>query len=438
MSVWLTRMRPLFYSTGQVARQLGTTLAAVRVLCENRVIAAETTPGGHLRVPASEVERLKRDGLPPIPRPLPTEGAPPTRSGTDSRRRHQDHLDEPSDEVLSAADQVAITRSMLEKRKIEREVEETEDWFRERQREQAAAEAAERQRTEAQQAEQRRLLWVQRWTQYALNSLPYGAQREVEMEVHTAVQEALSGLQPSQPEAITRRLVDAAVHKALRPWTRKQEMERALQAGMNRLSWDVRNGSGYASLKQRAWDAAVAAVRKVREEASYSEMETAAVQAVQPMIHEYDHQQACQRIVGRVYIFGATWEEQEAAKEAVRNALAALPIDAPLKQLEKAEETALAPYKAAVATRKENARLESEKQSQRRVAEWKVDLQLDHIARYLEQEYDFDGGYSDMRREADRLRPLIRKTLIDELLENPDMNADEIRKSIEDQIDADV
>jgi excisionase family DNA binding protein len=64
-------MPPLFYATGQVARQLGTTLAAVRVLCENGVIAAETTVGGHWRVPASEVERLKRDGLPPIPRPMP-------------------------------------------------------------------------------------------------------------------------------------------------------------------------------------------------------------------------------------------------------------------------------------------------------------------------------------------------------------------------------
>jgi excisionase family DNA binding protein len=431
-------METLFYSTGQVARQLGTTLATVRILCENRVIAAETTPGGHWRVPASEVERLKRDGLPPIPRPLPTESAPPARNETDGRHRHPELLTEPSDEVVSASDQVAITRSMLEKRKIDREMEETEDWFRERQRRQVAAEAAERQRTEAQQAEQRRLQWVQRWTQDALDSLPDGARREVEMEVHTTVQEALSGLQPSQPEAITRRVVDAAVHRALGPWTRKQEIERALQAGMNRLAWDVRCGSEYARLKQRAWDVAVAAVRKVREEASYHEMETAAVQAVQPMIREYEHQQACQRIVGRLYIFEATREEGEAAKEAVRQALAALPIGAELKQLEKAEETALAPYKAAVAMRKEKARLESEKESQRRAVAWTADLQLDHIARYLEQEYDFDGGYREMRREADRLRPLIREALIDELLENPDMSADEIRESIEDQIDAAV
>jgi excisionase family DNA binding protein len=428
-------MQPLFYSTGQVARQLGTTLATIRILCENRVLAAETTPGGHWRVPASEVERLQRDGLPPIPRPLPTESAPQASNGTDGRHGHPELLAEPSDEVVSATDLVTITRSMLEKRKIDRELEENEDWFRDRQGRQAAAQAAERQRTEVKQAEQRRLLWMQQWTQYALNSVPYDARREVEMEVHTTVQEALSVLQPSQPAAITQRLVDAAVQRALGPWTRKQEIERALKAGMNKLSWDIQYRPEYAPLKQRAWDAAVAAVRKVREEASYGEMETAAVQAVQPIIREYEHQQACQRIVGRVYIYDATREEEEAAKEAVRKALAALPIDAAPKQLEKAEETALAPYKAAVAMRKEKARLESEKQAQRRAVAWKAELQLDHIARYLENEYDFDGGYSAMRREADRLRPLIREALLDELVKNPDMSAEEIRESIEDQID---
>ena len=95
-------MEPLFYSTGQVARQLGTTLATIRILCENRVLAAETTPGGHWRVPASEVERLKRDGLPPIPRPLPTESAPPESNGTDGRHGHPELLAAPSDEVVSA------------------------------------------------------------------------------------------------------------------------------------------------------------------------------------------------------------------------------------------------------------------------------------------------------------------------------------------------
>jgi excisionase family DNA binding protein len=430
-------MEQLFYSTGQVARQLGITLATVRLLCENRVIAAETTPGGQWRVPASEVERLQRDGLPPIPRPLPIESVAPGKEekADDGPSESQP---KPSADVVSAEDLVTITRSLLEKRRLDREIEENEDWFRERRHQQAAAESAERQRTEAKLAEQRRRQWIQQWTQYALNSVPHRARGEVEIEVQTAVDAALSKLQSCEPDSITRPLVDAAVHRALRPWTRKQQIERTLNSAMNRLPLAVYNSSEYAPLKQRAWEAAVEVVTRLREEASDREMETATAEAVRPMIREYDHLQACKRIVGRVYIFDATIEEQGAAKEAVRKALAGLRIGAARKELEKAEETALKPYQEAVDTRKEKKRLEFEKQAQRRAVEWKADLQLDHIARYLEKEYEFDGGYAERRREAERLRPLIRKGLIDELVENPNLSAGEIRESIEDQIDDEI
>lgn len=397
-------MERLFYSTGQVARQLGTTLATIRALCENHVIAAETTPGGQWRVSASEVDRLKRDGLPPIPRPLPVERALVTTNGT-SHHDDPENWPQPSDEVQSAEDRVAITRSTLETRKIDREIEENEDWFRERRRQKAAAAAAERQKAEAKQAELQHQQWIERWAQYALDSVPSVARGEVEIEVHTAVDGALSKLQASQPDSITRALVDAAVRRALRPWTRKQELERAVRSAINKLPWAVRNLDEHAQLKQRASDAAVEALRRLREEASGSEIETAAIQAVQPMIHEYEHRQACQRIVQNVYLFSATTEEQEAAKEAVQRALASLPIGATRRELEKAEEDALAPYKAAIAQRKEKARLESEMQARRHTAELRVIFAIDHILRYLEKEYEFHGGDAEMRRTADRLRP---------------------------------
>ena len=225
------------------------------------------------------------------------------------------------------------------------------------------------------------------------------------------------------------------MRKTLAPWTRKQEIERAFQASMNTLGWDIQHRAEYAALKQRAWDAAVAAVGRVRAEASYSEMETTAVQAVQPMIREYKHQQACQRIVGDIYIFDATREEQEAAAEAGRKALAALPIGAEPKEFERAQQVALAPYKAAVTARKEQVRLESEQLAQRRAAASKADSHLGYIAKYLETEYTFDGGIWERQREVNRLRPLIREALIEELVEDPEMNAEEIRKSIEEQID---
>ena len=64
-----------FFSTGQAAQELGTSIPKVRALCETGMIEAEVTPGNQWRVPVAEVERLKRDGLPPIPRPMPVEEA---------------------------------------------------------------------------------------------------------------------------------------------------------------------------------------------------------------------------------------------------------------------------------------------------------------------------------------------------------------------------
>lgn len=272
--------------------------------------------------------------------------------------------------------------------------------------------------------------------QHALDSLPSGARREVEIEVHTAVEAVLSGLQPSQPATNTQLLVDAAVHRALRPWTRKQEIERALRTAVIKLPWDVRNSRQYAPMKQRACEAAVQALGRLREEASYREMEAATVQAVQPVIHEYNHQQECERMVGRVYIFDAKQEELEGAKEAMRKGLAALPVGATVKELEKARDAAVAPYRAAVDARKEKAQLELQKQAQRRAAEWNADLHLNRIVPYLQQEFELEPW--EVIREAERLRPLIRETLVAKLLKNPNMTSDQIRKNIEDQVEDEI
>jgi hypothetical protein len=55
------------------------------------------------------------------------------------------------------------------------------------------------------------------------------------------------------------------------------------------------------------------------------------------------------------------------------------------KQLDLAEEAALAPYKGAVAVRKEKARLAEEKEAQHRAADFKASLELGHISRYLKR-----------------------------------------------------
>jgi acyl-CoA reductase-like NAD-dependent aldehyde dehydrogenase len=148
--------------------------------------------------------------------------------------------------------------------------------------------------------------------------------------------------------------------------------------------------------------------------------------------------EACRTALLGIYVFSATWQEQEEAKEAVRNALSALPIGATQKQLDNAKQATLAAFEAAVAKRQKAAALQAEQQRKHRDAEAKVSYQLDHIERYLQQEYKFDGGYFEMARERDRLRPLISEALVEELLEDPNMDADDIRGRIEELVDDEI
>lgn len=420
-----------YYRTGQAAKQLGVSSYHIRRLCEAGEIAAEITNGQQWKIPAAEIARLKKEGVPPVPQelepdeePAPMDEEPP-----------EGLYDAPSAQVIEAAEEVKIVESRLRKRRLEREAEEVEDWFRDRERQQTREQAAERQRAEAAAAVQRRREWAQVWMQHALGSLPYGAPRELELEVHAAVANALEHLDASQPVAITKRLIDAAVAKGLRPWHRRKEVERAIESAMNRLPWDLRLGQEWIGLRQRAWEAAVDAAGRVRAEASYAEIEAAAIHATQPMIREHEHADRCRRIVAGIFMLHATTEEQDRAQDAARKAMAALPVGTSHAQLERAKETAVAPIVAEVARRKETAERESVERRKRQEAEWTATLQLSHIETYLQREYDFSGGYFEMKREADRLRPGVLEALIEELLENPGMTAEEIRESIEDQVE---
>jgi len=63
-------MNSLLLSSGKAARELGVTADAIR-LCEAGAIQSETTAGGQWRIPTEEIERLKEEDLPPVPKPMP-------------------------------------------------------------------------------------------------------------------------------------------------------------------------------------------------------------------------------------------------------------------------------------------------------------------------------------------------------------------------------
>jgi hypothetical protein len=77
--------------------------------------------------------------------------------------------------------------------------------------------------------------------------------------------------------------------------------------------------------------------------------------------------------------------------------------------------------------------LEAERQARRRAAADKADARLGHINTDLAK-YDFSNSL-ERRKEADRLRPLIRQALIDALVQTPDMDNRQIRAFIEREIE---
>ena len=172
---------------------------------------------------------------------------------------------------------------------------------------------------------------------------------------------------------------------------------------MNTLAWEVRFRSEFAPLKQRAWEAAEAAVTGIRVEGSYGEMETAAIQA--------DSRWSGTRTICkparecfRGSMFPVRHRNSRRTPRAPFNALAALPIGATQKQLDAAKQAALVPFEEAVANREKAARLEAEKQRKSRDAQFKVDGELAHIEAYLKKEYEFDSYFEIGRAETGSAR----------------------------------
>ena len=144
-------MSESYFRSGQVAKQLGVSSYHVRRLCEVGEINADLTAGQQWRIPQSEVARLRREGIPDIP--VESDDGPDESPSASCREEDPGEppaglLAAPSDEVIGAAEEVKIVESRLQKRRLEKQAEELEDWFRDRNRRQAAQETAERQKAE--------------------------------------------------------------------------------------------------------------------------------------------------------------------------------------------------------------------------------------------------------------------------------------------------
>jgi excisionase family DNA binding protein len=387
-------MGEVFYSTGQVARELGVTQARIRTLCQSGLIAAEITPGGQFRIPQSEVDRLKRDGLPAIPRPMPNSagGEPVLRSRRGYHSRLTDTRGRPSGPAVEAAEYVSVLEKEVQAIGLRRQKEEALDWFRQREEQEAAqfaAQLAERRRqSEATEAVRRRERWESRWQRYALQVLPREVAPSIKLAVPGLLQQVLQQTNPNQPDFMTRRLVDAAVEKVVSPWRRSKEVETIIEKAADHLPFGARSWSKPTDWQIRAQQAARRAVEELSENATSREIEHAARLAVEAVTRQFEFQELRTKIINSVSIVlrGENSGEREEATEALTHALATLQLGTSQRELERVRDNILAPIQKRI-----NDRIAREQEQRKREQDHHLREQLLRWP-YLSFPYDFSDA----------------------------------------------
>jgi excisionase family DNA binding protein len=364
-------MEALYYSTGKAAPALGVTADAIRRLCDAGAIEAEVTEGGQWRIPQEEIERLKRDGLPPVPKPLPARGksAPPEiepLTTGNGKHPHSALLAEPSEEAVAAADEVVRLESEVRALGLKRQREEALDWFRQREQDEED-ELAEQQKAEAahdaeDRERDRRQYLQERWLEYALASVPWEAQGEVELQLHAKVKAALVQVDADEPDTVVRRLVDAVVAAVLRPYHRLKEVERVIEDAVFRLPYAAN------AWEQQARESAREAVERLGMDAPMRKVQETAAEAVERVAERYSATKAAEadaderrRLVQWLPLELREFNEQgrRLALEAVGQAFAKLPVGTPREKLIEARDAALAPFHEALSRRGEMLRAQA-------------------------------------------------------------------------------
>jgi len=410
-----------YYRSGQAARVWAISPHLVRRLCEAGLIAAERSDGGQWKIPHSEVERIKKEGLPEIPSSIePDDG------------KYQEECSPPGNSlpvparggVVRSAEAVVVAQSGRNRLEIHRDPEETRNWFAEPQRLDVEAPSWEHparlDKAALARTEQEQINWHDSWMASALRSMPWEAPPETRLLVRETVADALAGLGPQHSRQLVDSLVTAAVAKALRPWNQERETARAIKTACDSLPWGAKNLSSPTVWQARAQEAAAAAIRRLTADSTFAEKLCAGQAAVRQITSDFEDQELRKRILGAAYLWDVAPEQREDAQAAMQKALLSLPIGTSALAMEKAREQALVPFR------------ESKKRKEH------VNFALAHIRTYVrelhqagETDFESDRAISHfVQRLEQRFRPELEQELLDD-----DLSHDELCELLEEWVD---
>jgi hypothetical protein len=425
--------------TGQVAKVLGLSAHQVRRLCETGMVEAELGPGGHWRIPVSEVVRLQKDGIPLIPSAVDN----PERQNSEYKNKsvamikaspRRDWLALPSPTLIGSDEEIHFARNYLERPKVAKATESEADWSRERTRQQEENQAAGAQafisRETPLQGPRAREQWHYRWLEWALESVRWGVPDEYRSEVRQEVDKTLQSLQPQTPESLTRKLVEGAIQKGLRTWRSVQNTEKALGNALSALPWSAGSLSQPSKWQIRAREEANSAISKLSDGASFEAKLAAATTAVQKITLEFEEQSLRQKIIDESILLPLlSSAEKEDVKAAIRISVESSRPGASEAELRRARWAALEPFEATLRQRENRQRLEQN-----------VDWRLGHIRTFLNQLWNegelegFANGH-DVWRYANEIREDVRAKLLEDLAGKQQISDRKIRDLIEDIVD---
>jgi hypothetical protein len=275
----------------------------------------------------------------------------------------------------------------------------------------AAERAAVRQREEA-TLHQR---WVEQWAEHALGRIPNDVPGPLRLELHKAVENRLAGLPRTQPGTLTQRLIEAEVDGVLAPWTHQRRIDAAVGTVCSGLPFDIRHG-GDKTWKMRVMQAARKEMENLGNAPEW-QMEAAGSAAAKPIVAEFEHVQLCARLAGTLP-GGLTREEQEEAREQVREALSKLPVCTSGRLLEQARDTALLPFQQVLRQREHDRRRED-------------------VLRWASYELPYGISTSESKKALDEMRAAVTRLPVGtperEMEAARDRIADRIRKEHEQQ-----
>jgi hypothetical protein len=427
-----------FCRTGQAAKELGLSGHQVRRLCETGLVEAKLGPGGHWRIPVSEVVRLQKDGFPLIPSavgdPEREECESESKSSAIIRVNPRRALLALPSQTLTASDkEVHIARNYSERPKIVEATEWDTDRFRERTRQQEENQAAAAQaliNRRAAQAASEREQWHHRWLNWALESVPRGVPVESRLDVRQEADNTLQSLQPQTPESLMRKLMEGAVHKALRTWRIAQETEKALGDALRKLPWLATSLGQPTKWQLRAREEATGALSKLPDGASFEAKLAAATAAVHKVTLEFEEQSLRQTIIDEsipLPLLSST--EKDDARAAIRTSVESLRPGSSEAELRRARHAVLKPFEETQRQRENRQRLE-----------WNINWGLSHIRTCLNQRWNdgqlegFDNN-QEVWSYADEIREDVRAQLLKDLRGEQEISDHKIRDLIEDIVD---